>query len=55
MMARPRLQVAYLWQGRVLGYRFRHFKRRNFGGRMLDKAGPDADHANRWAVFPVGG
>jgi hypothetical protein len=39
--------------GRLLGYRFRHFKRRNFGGRMLDKAGPDADHANRWAVFPV--
>jgi hypothetical protein len=41
--------------GKALGYRFRHFKRRNFGGRMLDKAGPDADHANRWAVFPVGG
>ena len=41
--------------GRALGYRFRHFKRRNFGGLMLDKAGPDADHANRWAVFPIRG
>jgi hypothetical protein len=40
--------------GRALGYVFRRFARRNFGGRLLDKAGPDGNHANRWAVFPVG-
>jgi hypothetical protein len=39
--------------GRALGYRFRQFKRRNFGGRMLDTAGADRDHGNRWAVVPV--
>jgi hypothetical protein len=39
--------------GRTLGYRFRHFLHRNFGGRMLDKAA--ADHgSNRWVVRPVG-
>jgi hypothetical protein len=38
--------------GRALGYRFRHFARRNFAGRMLDKSG--APHgANRWVVVPV--
>jgi hypothetical protein len=38
--------------GRTLGYRFRHFARRNFAGRMLDKS--DAPHgANRWVVVPV--
>jgi hypothetical protein len=40
--------------GRTLGYRFRHFQRRNFGGRMLDKAGPEHG-ANRWVVVPAGG
>jgi hypothetical protein len=39
--------------GRVLGYQFRKFQRRNFGGRMLDKAGEDRKHGNRWAVFPA--
>ncbi len=40
--------------GRTLGYRFRHFARRNFGGRMLDKS--DAPHgANRWVVRDVTG
>ncbi|OWK34183.1 hypothetical protein [Fimbriiglobus ruber] len=35
--------------GRALGYKFRHFARRNFGGRMVDKS--DAPHgANRWVV-----
>ena len=24
--------------GRLLGYKFRHFQRRNFGGKMIDKA-----------------
>jgi hypothetical protein len=39
--------------GRLLGYRFRHFQRRNFGGRMLDKA--SAPHGSvRWVVLPVG-
>ncbi len=35
--------------GRSLGYRFRHFARRNFGGKCLDAAG-DGKHANRWRV-----
>jgi hypothetical protein len=39
--------------GRTLGYRFRQYQRRNFGGRMLDKAGEDRNHGNRWAVFDV--
>ncbi len=38
--------------GRALGYRFRHFQRRNFDGRMLDKANPDHG-ANRWVVVKV--
>lgn len=40
--------------GRALGGRFRHFQRRNFGGRMLCKGGPDRTNSNRWAVVPVG-
>ena len=40
--------------GRKLGGRFRHFQRRNFGGKMLDKSGQDRTKASRWAVFPVG-
>ncbi|QDU23585.1 hypothetical protein [Urbifossiella limnaea] len=40
--------------GRTLGYRFRHFARRNFGGKVLDKA--DAPHgSNRWVVRDVKG
>ena len=40
--------------GRALGYRFRHFARRNFGGRMLDKA--DAPHgSSRWVVRAAAG
>lgn len=38
---------------KFLGYKLRHFKRRNFGGRMLDTAGEDKNHGNRWAVVPV--
>ncbi|MGL6073422.1 MAG: hypothetical protein ACRC8S_04580 [Fimbriiglobus sp.] len=38
---------------RLLGYKFRHFKRRNFGGKMLDIAGTDSSHGNRWKVFPA--
>ncbi len=39
---------------RLLGYRFRHFARRNFGGRMLDRA--DTVHgATRWVVVRAGG
>jgi hypothetical protein len=38
---------------RLLAGRFRHFARRNFGGRMLDKAGADRTKTNRWAVVPV--
>jgi hypothetical protein len=36
-----------------LGYKFRHFKRRNFGGRMLDRAGEDKVKGNRWSVYPA--
>ncbi len=39
--------------GRTLGYRFRHFQRRNFGGRMLVKVATPHGSA-RWAVAPVG-
>lgn len=38
---------------RLLGYKFRHFARRNFAGRMLDRAGEDRMKGNRWAVFPA--
>jgi hypothetical protein len=40
--------------GRALGGRFRHFQKRNFGGRMLVKGGADRTNANRWEVVPVG-
>lgn len=40
--------------GRKLGGRFKHFKKRNFGGKMIDKAGEDRTKTNRWAVYPVG-
>jgi hypothetical protein len=39
---------------RTLAGRFRHFQRRNFGGRMIDKAGTDRTHSNRWVVLPAG-
>jgi hypothetical protein len=39
---------------RKLAGRFKHFQRRNFGGKMLDKAGEDRTKTNRWAVFAVG-
>jgi hypothetical protein len=39
--------------GRALGYKFRHFQRRNFGGRALDKS--DAPQGtNRWVVRKLG-
>ncbi len=40
--------------GRALGNKLRHFKRRNFNGKMID-APPGGKHANRWRVFPAGG
>ncbi len=40
--------------GRKLGGRFKHFQQRNFGGKMLDKAGEDRNKSSRWAVFAVG-
>ena len=36
--------------GRLLGYKFRHFARRNFNGRMIDKAGESGKGTNRWIV-----
>lgn len=39
--------------GRALGLKFRHFKRRNFNGKMLDRAGEDRMNGNRWAVIPA--
>ncbi|WP_202920858.1 DUF3854 domain-containing protein [Urbifossiella limnaea] len=42
--------------GRVLGYRFRAFARRNFGGRMIDRApGVSSNNSARWIVKSVGG
>lgn len=38
--------------GSLLGYKFREYKRRNFGGRMIDRLGTHAT-AVRWAVFDV--
>jgi hypothetical protein len=35
---------------RQLGYKFRHFARRVFEGRMLDRAGEDRMKGNRWVV-----
>ena len=40
--------------GRTLGYRFRQFTRRNFGGRMIDKGGQEHG-ANRWVVVSADG
>jgi hypothetical protein len=37
---------------RLLGYRFRAYRRRVFGGRYLDQAGR-SHQAIRWAVFPA--
>ncbi len=36
--------------GALLGYKFREYKRRNFGGRKLDRLGTHA-RAVRWSVF----
>jgi hypothetical protein len=38
---------------RQLGYKLRHFARRNFGGRMIDKVGADGTKTTRWGVFEV--
>ncbi len=38
----------------ALAYKFRHFRRRNFGGRMLD-AVTSGKHAARWRVCDTGG
>jgi hypothetical protein len=38
---------------RALGYKLRHFKRRNFNGRMIDHAGEDRLKGIRWAVRNV--
>lgn len=38
---------------RSLGYKFRHFARRNFSGRMIDKTGIAHGSGIRWAVFPA--
>ena len=39
--------------GKILGYRFRDFVRRNFGGKMLDKAST-VQGKNRWVVISAG-
>ena len=39
--------------GRLLGYKFRQFSRRNFGGKMIDKASA-ANGKNRWAIVVAG-
>lgn len=38
---------------RALGYKFRHFARRNFNGRMIDRAGEDRLKGVRWIVRQV--
>jgi hypothetical protein len=38
---------------KALGYRFRHFARRNFNGRMIDRNGEDRLRGNRWVVRDV--
>ncbi len=38
--------------GRLLSYKFRHFKRRNFAGKMLDVAS-NAQGVNRWVVVSL--
>lgn len=40
---------------RALGYRLRHFKRRNFNGRMIDSCGEDRQRGNRWVVRAMTG
>ena len=39
--------------GRLLGYKFRHFIKRNFNGRMIDKAS-SAQGKNRWVIVTAG-
>ena len=39
---------------RQLGYKFRHFARRTFAGRVLDATGKGGTKTNRWAVFDAG-
>ena len=39
--------------GRLLGYKLRHFARRNFGGWMVDRAG-ETGGSNRWVVLAAG-
>ena len=39
--------------GRSLGLKFRHFKRRNIGGRMIDVASA-AHGSNRWTIVSAG-
>jgi hypothetical protein len=39
--------------GRALGYRFRHFARRNFGGKMIDRARSGHGGVIRWVVCPA--
>jgi len=40
--------------GRTLGYRFRHFARRNFGGKMIDRAtSVSSTNSARWVVRPA--
>ncbi len=41
--------------GRALGGKFRHFQKRNFGGRMVCRGDPDRTNSNRWEVVRVGG
>lgn len=52
----PRVAVEELCgklDSRALGYKLKHFARRNVGGRMIDRAGTDRTHAMRWVVMPA--
>ena len=40
--------------GKKLGYRLRHFARRNFGGKMIDRARGGHGNVTRWAVVSAG-
>jgi hypothetical protein len=40
--------------GRALAYKLRHFCRRNFGGKMIDRSGTGHGGVVRWAVYPAG-
>jgi hypothetical protein len=40
--------------GRALGYKLRHFARRNFGGRMIDRAGGGHGGVVRWVTVAAG-